>query len=192
MILASASPRRKMLLAATGLDFEIVESRIDEVRQDGENAADFATRMACEKALEVSVHCPDAIVLAADTIVECDGQILGKPADAASARAMLRSLSGNTHTVVTAFAIARAGAIAESVPVASRVTFRALSPDEIAAYVDSGDPLDKAGAYGIQDAGAGFVERVEGPRDNVMGLPVRQVLDALRRHGVPVARAESN
>jgi septum formation protein len=192
LILASASPRRKMLLAATGLDFAIVESSIDEVRQDFENAADFAMRMACEKALDVSARCPDALVLAADTIVECDGQILGKPLDPAAARAMLRTLSGNTHTVVTAFAIARAGAVAESMPITSRVTFRPLSADEIAAYVATGDPLDKAGAYGIQDAGAGFIERVEGTRDNVMGLPVREVLAALRRHGVATVRAESD
>ena len=184
LILASASPRRKTLLGATSIAFEIVESRIDEVRRDGENAPDFALRMAREKALNVSLRFPDTLVLAADTIVECDGQILGKPADRAAARAMLRMLSGNTHTVVTAFAIARAGAIAESMPVTSRVTFRALSSDEIAAYVASGEPLDKAGAYGIQDAGAGFIRQVEGARDNVMGLPMREVLAALRRHGV--------
>jgi len=184
LILASASPRRKTLLGATGLDFEIVESQIAEVRRDGESAPDFAVRMACEKALKVSTRFRDALVLAADTIVECDGQILGKPTDAADAHAMLRTLSGNTHTVVTAFAIARAGAVTESMPVTSRVTFRALSPAEIAAYVASGDPLDKAGAYGIQNVGAGFIERVEGARDNVMGLPVREVLAALRRHGI--------
>lgn len=184
LILASASPRRKTLLGATGLDFEIVESQIAEVRRDGESAPDFAVRMACEKALKVSTRFRDALVLAADTIVECDGQILGKPIDAAVAHAMLRTLSGNTHTVVTAFAIARAGAVTESMPVTSRVTFRALSAAEIAAYVASGDPLDKAGAYGIQNAGAGFIERVEGARDNVMGLPVREVLAALRRHGI--------
>jgi septum formation protein len=192
LILASASPRRKMLLGAAGLAFEIVASSIDEVRHDAENGTEFALRMACEKALNVSIRFPGALVLAADTIVECDGEILGKPADAAAARAMLRTLSGNTHTVVTAFAIARAGALAESMPVSSRVTFRALSPDEIAAYVAGGEPLDKAGAYGIQDAGAGFIQRVEGTRDNVMGLPLREVLVALRRHGIAAACPESN
>jgi septum formation protein len=184
LILASASPRRKALLDATGLDFEIVESNLEEVRRDGEGARGFALRMACEKALNVSARFPNALVLAADTIVECGGHILGKPTDAAVARAMLRTLSGKTHTVVTAFAIVRAGVVAESVPVTSRVTFRVLSADEIAAYVASGDPLDKAGAYGIQDAGAGFIERVDGARDNVMGLPVREVLAALRRYGI--------
>ena len=187
LILASGSPRRKMLLDAVGLAFEVAESGLDEVRNEGESAPDFALRMACDKALEVSARFPDAFVLAADTIVECDGRILGKPADAAEARAMLRTLSGNIHTVVTAFAIARASGIAESMAVASRVTFRALSEQEIAAYVASGEPLDKAGAYGIQDTGAGFIDHVDGSRDNVMGLPVREVLAALRRHGIEPA-----
>ena len=190
LVLASASPRRKMLLGAAGLVFDIVESGIDEIRHDSESAADFALRMAREKALNVSTRLPDALVLAADTIVECDGQILGKPADGTEARAMLRTLSDNTHTVVTAFAIASAGAIADSLPVTSSVTFRALSVEEIAAYVASGEPLDKAGAYGIQDAGAGFIARVEGSRDNVMGLPMREVLAALRRHGIATPQRE--
>jgi septum formation protein len=181
-----------MLLGATGIAFEVVESRIDEIRRDGENALDFAVRMAREKALNVSQRFPDALVLAADTIVECDGQILGKPADAAAARAMLHTLSGNTHTVVTAFAIARGGAVSESTPVLSHVTFRALSQEEIAAYVATGEPLDKAGSYGIQDTGAGFIERVQGARDNVMGLPLREVLDALRRHGFAPPQDEGN
>ena len=184
LVLASASPRRKTLLEAAGLSFEIVESGIDEIRQEGESAIDFALRMAAEKALDVSARRPAALVLAADNIVECDGQILGKPADPAEARAMLQTLSGNTHTVVTAFAIASAGSIADRLSVISRVTFRVLSIDEIAEYVASGAPLDKAGAYGIQDAGASFIARVEGSRDNVMGLPVREVLAALRRHGL--------
>src|SRR5258708_29032590 len=97
---------------------------------------------------------------------------------------MLQALSGNTHTVVTAFAIASARTIAESLEIISRVTFRRLSSDEIAAYVASGAPLDKAGAYGVQDAGAGFIAHLEGSRDNVMGLPVREVLAALHRHGL--------
>jgi septum formation protein len=184
LVLASASPRRKTLLEAAGVSFEIVESGIDEIRREGETAIDFAMRMAAEKALNVSARRPDALVLAADTIVECAGQVLGKPADHADARAMLQTLSGNTHAVVTAFAIASESTIADSLSVISRVTFRRLSSDEIAAYVASGAPLDKAGAYGIQDAGAGFIARVEGSRENVMGLPVREVLAALRRHGL--------
>jgi septum formation protein len=184
LVLASGSPRRKTLLEAAGLLFEIVESGIDEIRREGESAIDFAMRMAAEKALNVSARRPAALVLAADTIVECEGQILGKPADPAEARAMLQTLSGNTHTVVTAFAIGLANAISDRQSVVSRVIFRRLSSDEIAEYVASGAPLDKAGAYGIQDAGAGFIAHVEGSRDNVMGLPVREVLAALRRHGL--------
>lgn len=184
LVLASASPRRKTLLEAAGLSFEIVESGIDEIRREGESAVDFPLRMAGEKALNVSARRPVALVLAADTIVECEGQILGKPADPARAREMLKSLSGITHTVVTAFAIATAGTIAHRRTVTSRVTFRRLSIEEINEYVASGAPLDKAGAYGIQDAGADFIARVEGSRDNVMGLPVREVLAALRCLGV--------
>jgi septum formation protein len=192
LVLASASPRRKMLLEAAGIAFEVVESGIDEIRLASENATDFALRMAREKALNVSTRLPDALVLAADTIVECEGQILGKPVDAAEARSMLQILSGNTHTVVTAFAIASAGAISDNHPVLSRVTFRPLSGEEIADYVATGQPLDKAGSYGIQDAGAGFIAHVEGGRDNVMGLPVREVLDALRRHGIITSPVKSS
>lgn len=184
LILASVSPRRKTLLAAAGLEFEIYESGVEEIRRDGEAAREFALRMAAEKALNVSARIADAYVIAADTIVVCDGQILGKPSGAEQARAMLQLLSANTHTVITAFAIARAGAILENIAVASEVTFRALTPAEIEAYLVSGEPFDKAGAYGIQGAGAEFITRVDGPRDNVMGLPVREVLEALRRQGL--------
>jgi septum formation protein len=192
LILASASPRRKVLLGATGLVFEIVESGIDEIRRNGEGAIDFASRMAREKALNVSDRIRDALVIAADTIVECGGRILGKPTDAAEARAMLQILSGNTHTVVTAFAIASAGAIAESKAITSRVTFKALSLPEITAYVATGEPMDKAGSYGIQDGGAAFIAHVEGSRDNVMGLPVREVLAALLRNGIEAPVRESS
>jgi septum formation protein len=192
LVLASASPRRKVLLGATGLAFEIVASGIDEIRRDGEGAVDFASRMAREKALNVSARVGEALVLAADTIVECGGQILGKPADAVQARTMLQMLSGNTHTVVTAFAIATGGVIAESHAITSRVTFNTLSLAQITAYVATGDPLDKAGAYGIQDGGAAFIAHVDGPRDNVMGLPVREVLAALRRHGLEAPVRESS
>lgn len=186
LILASGSPRRKALLEAAGIDFAVAESGLDEVREAGEDATAFALRMAREKAISVAERFPAAIVLAADTIVECEGQILGKPSGAAEARAMLRTLAGKTHTVVTAFAVAHAGTMMESMAVTSRVRFRPLSEEEIAAYVASGAPLDKAGAYGIQDAGGGFIEEVEGGRDNVMGLPVREVVAALRRQGIAV------
>ncbi|HYB89991.1 MAG TPA: Maf family protein [Candidatus Binataceae bacterium] len=184
LVLASGSPRRRELLARAGVDFEFATSDVAEVRLPGEPAREFALRMAREKALAVSARIPDALVIGADTIVECDGEILLKPADADDARRMLRVLSGRPHTVITAFALARAGAIAAADAVQSRVTFRTLSKREIDDYVLSGEPLDKAGAYGIQGAGGGFIARVDGPRDNVMGLPVEQVLAALRRCGV--------
>lgn len=182
LVLASGSPRRRMLLGAAGVSFEAAESGIDETRKAGEDSRGYAIRMAREKALSVSRKRPEALVLGADTIVECDGEILLKPEDAADARRILRTLSGNTHTVITAFALARAGAILEATPVASRVSFRRLNADEIDAYIATGEPFDKAGAYGIQGDGAGFIVDVDGARDNVMGLPVREVLEALRRH----------
>lgn len=182
LILASGSPRRKELLAKAGVSFEAMESGVDESPGIGESARDYANRTAGDKALAVSARFAQPLVLAADTVVECEGKILGKPSDEREARTMLGMLSGRTHRVTTAFALARAGAIVECGAVTSSVTFRALSDDEITAYVASGDPLDKAGAYGIQGIGTTFITHVEGPRDNVMGLPVDAVLAALRRH----------
>jgi septum formation protein len=186
LILASASPRRRTLLSAAGLNFSVIESRLHERRRPEETPTEFALRMARNKAIAVSRKIAHAIVLGADTIVAIDGRILGKPKNEADARAMLQTLSGRTHVVVTAFAIARDGAVLESAPVASRVTFRELGAAEIDEYIASGDPFDKAGAYGIQDRGAEFIAAVEGARDNVMGLPVREVLAALARHGIVV------
>ncbi len=183
LILASASPRRRQLLAAAKLSFEAAESAIAELRRDGEGARDYALRMASEKALAVSSSFPHALVIGADTVVECMGEVLEKPADGDDARRMLTMLSGRTHTVITAFAIARGREVFALDAVESRVTFRALSASEISDYIASGEPFDKAGAYGIQGAGGGFISSLDGPRDNVMGLPVAEVLAALRRVG---------
>jgi septum formation protein len=183
LVLASTSPRRKALLAAAGIPFSLDDSLIEEIRRSGEPAPDFAQRMAREKALTVSRRRNGALVLGADTVVECEGEVLGKPSDERDARRMLRMLSGRFHTVITAFALAREGNLVESRAVRSRVRFRPLEDAEIEAYVRTGEPMDKAGAYGIQAEGAGLVVEVEGPRDNVMGLPVSEVLQALRRHG---------
>ncbi|HTQ23597.1 MAG TPA: Maf family protein [Candidatus Binataceae bacterium] len=182
LILASTSPRRRDLLAAAGVEFELAESGVAEERRPDEPAAKFALRMAEEKALAVSWRAADALVLGADTVVDCGGEILGKPRDYADAHRMLRSLSGVIHVVVTAFALARGGRIAESRAISSRVRFRELGDEEIHAYIRTGEPMDKAGAYGIQAEGAGLVVEVEGERDNVMGLPVAEVLAALRRN----------
>ncbi|HZC46776.1 MAG TPA: Maf family protein [Candidatus Acidoferrum sp.] len=184
VILASASPRRHQLLGAAGIEFEAIESRVPEQHVTGEPPRDYALRMARDKAGAVSSKFPDAIVIGADTIVVCENQILEKPTDAADARRMLSMLSGRTHTVVTAFALARAGKILESSPVESRVTFRKLTDAEIEDYVATDEPFDKAGAYGIQGVGGGFISQVEGSRDNVMGLPTAHVTAALARYGV--------
>jgi septum formation protein len=189
LILASGSPRRRTLLAAAGLSFSIIESRLHERLRPGEPPEEFALRMARDKAAAVSRRVGDALVLGADTVVEIDGVILGKPKRAEEARAMLRRLSGRAHLVVTAFAIARAGAILEAQAVRSIVTFRPLEAAEIDAYVATREPFDKAGGYGIQERGAEFIAAVEGPRDNVMGLPMGEVMAALARHGVVPAAA---
>ncbi len=187
VILASASPRRKTLLEATGLVFTVVSSGADEMRHDHEDAVTYAVRVACEKALSVSSLHREAIVIAADTIVELDGVILQKPVDAADAARMLQALSGATHTVVTAFAIARAETIIEKAPISARVTFHRLTREAIDAYIATGEPFDKAGSYGIQDRGARFIAAIEGSRDTVMGLPVKELVAALRRCEIDVA-----
>ena len=184
VILASGSPRRRQLLGAAGIEFEVIESGMPEQHQAGEPPRDYALRMARDKAGAVSSRFPDAIVIGADTIVVCESQILEKPTDAADARRMLAMLSGQTHTVVTAFALARGGKILESSPVESRVTFRKLAEAEIEDYIATAEPFDKAGAYGIQGVGGGFIAQVEGSRDNVMGLPAETVVAALARYGV--------
>ncbi len=181
LILASASPRRRELLARAGVDFEVLPSALEEVRLAGESGADYALRMARDKAAAVSCNRPGALVLAADTIVEIDATVLEKPGNPDDARWMLRTLAGRTHTVVTAFALARNGQIVESKPVVSRVTFRKLDDGEIDAYIATGEPFDKAGGYGIQGIAAGFIAHVEGSRDNVMGLPTGEVIAALER-----------
>jgi septum formation protein len=187
VILASASPRRRQLLAAAGISFEVIESLVPERHLAGEPARDYAVRMAREKAGAVSSRFPEAIVIGADTIVLCETQILEKPAHPGDARRMLEMLSGRTHTVVTAFALARSGSILESSPVESRVTFRKLAEAEIDDYIATEEPFDKAGAYGIQGVGGGFISHLEGSRDNVMGLPTERVVAALARWGVKPA-----
>jgi septum formation protein len=184
LILASGSPRRKTLLCAAGLRFDVIESGINEMRLAGESGRDYALRVACEKALSVSARVPNALVLAADTIVICDDQILVKPNGPDEACRMLAMLSGKTHTVVTAYALASVSAILEAAPIISQVTFRPLGSAEIEEYVATGEPMDKAGAYGIQGKGADFIATVAGSRDNVMGLPMQEVLDALARMGI--------
>ncbi len=176
LVLASASPRRRHLLAHLGLAFDVVATDADETWPDLEPGP-AAERVALRKAQ--AVDRPSALVLAADTVVVLDGDILGKPADAAEASATLRRLSGQTHTVVTGLALTHDGR-AHTAHEQTRVTFAELSDAEIAAYVATGSSLDKAGSYGIQDEGGAFlVSRVEGDYFNVIGLPLRRLYDSL-------------
>ena len=186
VVLASASPRRHELLGMIGIAHEVDPADIDESVRAGESDTDYALRLATEKGLSVAARHPDALVIAADTIVVVDGRIFGKPVDWADACRMLRVLSGRTHVVHTAVAVVRdAGRRVESEVESTRVTFRELDDSEVAAYVATGEPMDKAGAYGIQGYGATIVERVEGDYFTVMGLALRQLVSLLERVGVP-------
>ncbi|MEO8605142.1 MAG: Maf family protein [bacterium] len=192
LILGSASPRRVQLLRELGVAFSVCASDIPEVPQAGESAAAFASRAAREKGAAVARLRSGDWVLAADTVVVVDAAILGKPADAAAARAMLRRLSGRAHEVLTAVAlVAPDGAIADAALVRSDVRFHHLTDAEIAVYVASGEPADKAGAYAIQGGAAGFVERVSGSLSNIIGLPQDEVAAMLVRHGLLATAAAS-
>ena len=173
-VLASASPRRRELLAAAGFAFEIDPSHIDETRGRDEAPAAFAERLARQKAAEVAARHPGRLVLAADTIVVLGERVMGKPADAADAAAMLGALSGRAHEVLTAVAAQRDGAVGTRLE-RTTVWMRRILPAEIVAYIATGEPLDKAGAYAIQGGAGRFVERIEGDLDTVIGLSLRAV-----------------
>ena len=175
VILASQSPRRRELLELVGIAHEVRPADVDETPFAGEEPAPHAERLARAKAQKLAGEHPDALVIAADTIVVVDGDILGKPRDAADAAAMLARLSGREHAVFTAAAVARGGHVVSGVE-RVRVVFRDLAPAEITAYVATGEPMDKAGAYGIQGYGATIVERIEGDYFAVMGLPLLRVV----------------
>lgn len=182
LILASNSPRRRELLRSAGIDFEVCPSNAQELRLEGEAPEDFVRRVACEKALDVAGRFPPGrIVLGADTIVVSQGRILGKPSSPEEAQRFLRLLSGVTHQVITGICVVRSpNEIAAAEREVTRVTFRRLEEDEIAQYVHSGEPMDKAGAYGIQGLASKFVPRIEGCYFNVVGLPVARVWEILR------------
>ncbi len=182
VILASASPRRRDLLNMIGIRHETIPAHIDESHAGGELPLAHAERLAREKGAVVASRHPDALVISADTIVVIDDQILGKPRDASEATRMLRQLSGRTHTVFTAVAVARGGRHESGVE-AVTVTFRHLSDGEIATYIDTGEPMDKAGAYGIQGFGATIVERIDGDFFAVMGLALGRMVKLMHRVG---------
>jgi septum formation protein len=183
LILASASPRRARILRDLGLAFEVIVSGVDESTTPGEPPAASALRLARAKAEAVAGQGHALPVLAADTLVACDGLVLGKPEDAADAARMLRALSGRTHEVVSGVCVFARGAVHADVARTS-VTFEELTDGEIAAYVATGEPLDKAGAYHIDGRGALFIREVAGSPSNVAGLPVTLVRRLLREAGL--------
>lgn len=176
-ILASASPRRRELLAQAGFTFDVVPADVPEVQQAGEDPIHFVTRLAREKAEAVAAtHAltPDTLVLGADTIVVVDEEILGKPRDEPDAARMLRALSGKTHQVITGVCLAK-GRERQRAAEVTFVRFNTLSDPEIDAYVATGEPLDKAGAYAIQGRAGRWVPRIHGCYFNVVGLPLALV-----------------
>jgi septum formation protein len=183
LILASASPRRRELLTQAGYRFEVQPSSIPELRRPEEDAIRFAARLAREKAEEVFARKqPSAapmLVLGADTVVVCDGEVMGKPADAADAARMLLLLSGRTHQVVTGVAVVWGSGSAEVAAEMTQVTMRTLSPQEVAGYVAGGEPMDKAGAYAIQGYAGRWIPRIQGCYFNVVGLPLALVTSLL-------------
>lgn len=183
LILASASPRRRHLLACLGLDFRCERADIDETPRPGEWPVAHARRLALTKAGVVAARQPQAIALAADTIVVLDGQILGKPVDADEARQMLRALRNRAHEVISAVAVAASGRT-DAVEHIGRVWMRAYTDAEIEAYIATGDPLDKAGAYAIQHPDFRPVARFEGCFAAIMGLPLALVADLLSLYGL--------
>ena len=176
LVLASSSPRRAEILRAVGWPFEAVAANVDETARAGEEVSEYVERLACEKAEAVAEGRASGLVLGADTVVAVGGQVLGKPTDAEDARRMLRLLRGRWHDVLTGVALVRAET--RDVLVAhelTRVRFAPMTDEEIVWYAATGEPSDKAGAYGVQGRAALFIEEIEGDYWNVVGLPVRLV-----------------
>ncbi|MBM3299238.1 MAG: septum formation protein Maf [Deltaproteobacteria bacterium] len=186
LVLASASPRRSVLLGRLGIRFEIVPSTVEEIGLNGEAPEAQVQRLALSRAHQVSQWYPDMWVLGADTIVVIDGMILGKPSDEENAKAMLATIAGRTHDVYTGYALINA-----TLPEAQRVRYlksgvkiRELSPEQIEGYVRTGEPMDKAGAYAVQGIGSGIVESISGSYTNVVGLPLCEVARDLKDLGI--------
>ncbi len=180
LILASRSPRRLMLLKSVGYVVEVKPSQIDESARAGESVVALVERLSREKAAACVGQLEDQVIVAADTLVAIDDQLLGQPADLSAARVMLQQLSGRTHTVTTGLCV-RQGAQVWVDHCATTVHFRALSEAEIDCYLAHNDVLDKAGGYAIQGGAASFIDRIDGPLDNVIGLPMRLLATMLAR-----------
>ena len=189
LLLASASPRRQEFLAQLGLAFTIRSADIDETPLADEPPEAFALRMARTKAEQVALAHPEACVIAADTVVTLDRVIFGKPRDPQDALAILQALRGRTHEVITGFALlCPALALSETRVVTSQVSFAAFADEVLQAYVESGEPMDKAGAYGIQGRGAFLVQHLSGSYSNVVGLPLSELVQLLLRHDLIAPR----
>lgn len=171
LILASSSPRRRELLTQAGLCFEVIPAHIDETRRAGEAPTNYVQRLALEKARAIAALHPEAVVLGADTTVVLHGEVLNKPTDRADAERMLRALSGQSHQVHTGIAVIRGDAQRQHVETTT-VFFAPIAEADLSTYLDSGDSLDKAGAYGIQAYAARWITRIEGDFFNVVGLPI--------------------
>lgn len=194
IILASASPRRAQILRDAGIEFEARLAEVEESQRPGEAAEAMVQRLAEDKASAGAIGVAgDALVIGADTAVICEGVVLGKPADSSDARHMLEKLSGRTHRVVTGIALLRLPDRALCTEMeTTRVSLAPLSEREIAEYVLSGEPLDKAGAYGIQGRAGRFVTRIEGCYFNVVGLPLARLYRMLGESGRPASAAQAN
>jgi len=189
LVLASASPRRRELLGRLGVAFAVRPADVDETPRPGEDAESLVRRLAVDKAEAALAAAPETavVVLGADTLVAVDGEVLGKPVDTADATRMLRLLSGSRHQVLTGVAVAVRAGTAASIDVevaTTHVTMGEWTDEQIAAYVASGEPMDKAGSYAIQEVGDRFVTSIEGSFDNVVGLPLDVAAQMLRAAGV--------
>jgi septum formation protein len=192
LILASASPRRQQFLSDLGLPVTCLPAALNETPLPSETPAAFALRMAEEKASLIAQQHPESWVIGADTVVTLDGQIIGKPTDAAHALAILRTLRGRTHQVISGLALICVWVnCVECLTETTEVTFADFPDDVLTAYVSTGEPLDKAGAYGIQAGGAFLVRSVRGSCSNVIGLPVDICLKLLLRHGIITSTAKT-
>jgi len=191
IILASASPRRIEMLKLAGLIFDVIPADIDESALPREEPSQHVLRLAAEKSLCVAAGNPDCLVIGADTIVFIDGEILGKPVSREDARKMVAKLSGRAHEVYTGFCMVHSASgtkIAEAVR--TTVIFREITPDEISWYIGTPEPYDKAGAYAAQGMSASFVKEIRGSYTNVIGLPLGEVIESLKKIGAIAFSAE--
>jgi septum formation protein len=179
IVLASKSPRRKQLLALCGVDFNVQEANVDEILDESVSKVDAVEKLALHKAQTVFLHHPEALIIGADTIVLVDDEVLGKPVDTDDAKVMLRKLSGRTHQVITGICMMDQRKTVTFSSVVD-VDFCVLEENEIDAYANSGEPMDKAGAYGIQGGAAPFILSIRGDYYAVMGLPVSKVYEHLK------------